>query len=348
MARRFFEHPLRRSGTAMTFGVLLPHFGPHASPQRLLEGARLIEELGFDAVWARDHLLWRPHAHEERTSIAFLEPVTVLAAMAAVTERIVVGTGIMLPVRNPIRVAQQFATLSFLSGGRVIAGFGAGHGAELIAGGIDPEQRHLAVTEMMSIVKRLWTEEHVTFQGEVFTIDDATLEPKPEAPIPILYGGPSQRAARIVAQHADGWLAGTVPLTTVDARLRYMQGLLEDRFDDLFLSATPRTMIDPDRDRARSWVDVERMAHDGQRYWVTPPSGSFSTIEDIRGALFVGDPSDIVKGVLEYHRRGFDHFTFDVRNQFDRFEETLQLIADEVLPRVRSAASNAGMEEAAS
>jgi alkanesulfonate monooxygenase SsuD/methylene tetrahydromethanopterin reductase-like flavin-dependent oxidoreductase (luciferase family) len=197
----------------------------------------------------------------------------------------------------------------------------------------------VAVREMIDIARRLWSEDRVTFDGEVFSVDDASLEPKPAAPLPILYGGPSRRAARMVVDHADGWLAGTVPLTTVDARLGLMRERLGDRFEDLILAATPRTMIDPDRERALAWVDVNRMAEDGKRYWVTPQSGEFATIEDIRGALFVGDPSDIVDGVLEYHRRGFDHFTFDVRNQFDRFEETLQLIADQVLPVVRDATS---------
>ena len=328
-------HPLRRSASGMTFGVLLPHFGEHASPEDFLDRVRLIERLGFDAVWARDHLLWRPHSHEEHSDITFLEPFTTLASVLAATERLVVGTGIMLPVRNPIRVAQQYATMSYLSGGRVIAGFGAGHGAELIAGGIDPAMSHQAVIEMMAIVARLWTEDHVTFDGEVFSVDDATLEPKPVIPLPILYGGPSRRAARLVAQKADGWLAGTVPLTTVDARLKYMNELLEGDIGRLVLCATPRTMIDPDRDLARSWANVDRMSKDGKRYWVKPPSGSFSTIEDIRGALFVGNEHDIVEGVLEYDRRGFDHFTFDVRNQFGRFEEILELIAAEVLPAVR-------------
>jgi alkanesulfonate monooxygenase SsuD/methylene tetrahydromethanopterin reductase-like flavin-dependent oxidoreductase (luciferase family) len=176
----------------------------------------------------------------------------------------------------------------------------------------------------------------VSFSGSVFSVDDATLEPKPVAPLPIVYGGPSRKAARLVAQHADGWLAGTLPLTTVDARLAYMRELLGGDIGSLFLCATPRSMIDPDRDTARSWADVERMSKDGKRYWVTPPSGSFSTIEDIRGALFVGNQEDIIEGVMEYDRRGFDHFTFDVRNQFDRFEETLELIARDVLPVLRA------------
>ncbi len=348
MTRPFAGHPLRRTDSGMTFGVLLPHFGEHASAERLLDGVRRIESLGFDAVWARDHLLWRPHSHEEHSNITFLEQFTTLSAVLAVTERLVVGTGIMLPVQNPIRVAQQYATMSYLSSGRVIAGFGAGHGAELVAGGIDPAQSHQAVIEMMAIVRGLWTEDHLTFSGDVFSVDDATLEPKPVIPLPILYGGPSRRAARLVAQHADGWLAGTVPLTTVDVRLKYMDELLEGDLTKLFLCAIPRTMIDQNRERARSWADVERMSRDGKRYWVTPPSGSFSTMEDIRGALFAGDPDDIVQGVLEYDRRGFDHFTFDVRNQFDRFEETLELIAAEVLPLVRSATASEGSHEAVS
>ncbi len=328
------SHPLRRPVTGMTFGVLLPHFGPHASRRRLIEGIKLIEDLGFDAVWARDHLLWHPHSHEEHTDMTFLEPFTTLIGLGTLVERLVIGTGVMIPVRHPIRVAQQYLTLSYLTGGRVIAGFGAGHGGELRAAGIDPARKHQAVLEMIDIVRRLWTEDEVTMEGEIFRVHHASLEPKLEYPLPILYGGPSQRAARIAATHADGWLAGTVPLTTVDARLSYMRRLLGG-IDHLFLSVTPRTILDEDRERARSRVNVERMSRDGKRNWVIPPGGAFRTLEDIRGVVVVGDPGDVAAGILEYYNRGFDHFTFDVRNQFDRFEETLETISRSVLPMVR-------------
>ncbi|MCY4369087.1 MAG: LLM class flavin-dependent oxidoreductase [bacterium] len=328
------RHPLRRPRTGMTFGVLLPHFGPHASRTRLIEGIKLIEDLGFDAVWARDHLLWHPHSHEEHTDMTFLEPFTTLIGLGTLVERLVIGTGVMIPVRHPIRVAQQYMTLSYLTGGRVIAGFGAGHGGELRAAGIDPDRKHQAVLEMIEIVRRLWAGNGVTFEGEIFRIHHASLEPKLQHPLPILYGGPSRRAARIAACHADGWLAGTVPLTTVDARLSYMRELLGS-IDHLFLSVTPRTILDEDRERARTSVDVERMSRDGKRNWVTPPGGAFRTLEDIRGVVVVGDAHDVAAGVIEYYKRGFDHFTFDVRNQFDRFEETLEAISGSVLPIVR-------------
>ncbi len=345
MSRNLDGHPLRRPRTGMTFGVLLPHFGPHASRTRLIEGIKLIEDLGFDAVWARDHLLWHPHSHEEHTDMTFLEPFTTLVGLGTLVERLVIGTGVMIPVRHPIRVAQQYLTLSYLTGGRVIAGFGAGHGGELRAAGIDPDRKHQAVLEMIEIVRRLWVENGVTFDGEIFRVHHASLEPKLEHPLPILYGGPSRRAARIAARHADGWLAGTVPLTTVDARLSYMRELLGS-IDRLFLSATPRTILDEDRDRARSRVSVERMSRDGKRNWVTPPGSAFRTLEDIRGVVVVGDARDVADGVLEYYKRGFDHFTFDVRNQFDRFEETLEEISGSVLPIVREEIARSGVLQA--
>lgn len=329
----------------MTFGVLLPHFGPHASRTRLIDGIKLIERLGFDAVWARDHLLWHPHNHEDHSDMTFLEPFTTLVGLGTLVDRLVIGTGVMIPVRHPIRVAQQYMTLSYLTGGRVIAGFGAGHGGELRAAGIDPRRKHQAVLEMIAIVRRLWAENGVSFEGEIFRVHNASLEPKFQAPLPILYGGPSRRAARIAACHADGWLAGTVPLTTVDARLAYMRELIGS-IDRLFLSVTPRTILDEDRERGRSRVDVERMSRDGKRNWVTPPGGGFRTIEDIRGVVIVGDAHDVAAGVLEYYNRGFDHFTFDVRNQFDRFEETLEAISRSVLPIVRAEIARSNLRQA--
>ena len=88
------------------------------------------------------------------------------------------------------------------------------------------------------------------------------------------------------------------------------------------------------------------MSRDGKRNWVTPPAGDFRTLEDIWGVVVVGDASDVADGVLEYYNRGFDHFTFDVRNQFDRFEETLEEISGSVLPIVREEIARSGVPQA--
>ncbi len=331
--------PLQRTDAGMTFGVLLPHFGQHASQARLRNAARLIEDLGFDAAWARDHLLWHPHAHESAVDSTFIEQFTTLATIGALTDRIYVGTAVMIPIRTPAQVALQLSSLSFLTGGRVIAGIGAGHvQSELKAANLDPTRRKRAVIEMIDIVRRLWCEDDVHYDGEVYTLADASLRPRPVAPIPIVYGGPSNAAVRLAAEHADGWLAGTVPFHTVDARLATFGQLSGRR---RWLGAVPRTIIGTDRRAVREGLDIEAMSHDGKRNWETPASGSFSTLDDIYGAVIAGEPMDIVEGILQYAERGFDHFSFDLRNHFDRFEDVLELVADKVLPEARRATARA-------
>src|SRR3990170_8453571 len=225
-------NPLARGGRGVTFGGLMPHFGAHAGPARVLEGAGHVERLGFDAAWCRDHLLWHPHGHEAGGDVTFLEPLVTLSAIGALTKRIVVGTSVLIPVRSPLRLAQEYATLAHLTGGRVILGIGAGHEVdELVAAGVDPARRRQTVTETVEIVRRLWADDHVTYAGEIFSIDDVTIRPKPPASIPILFGGPSRYAVRLAGQHCDGWIAGIIPLDTLDARLAELRDH-SDRFEE--------------------------------------------------------------------------------------------------------------------
>jgi len=329
--------PLARTDRGMSFGVLMPHFGGHASPARVLDGARVIERLGFDAAWCRDHLLWHPHGHEESADVTFLEPLVTLAAVGAVTSRIVVGTSVLIPVRSPLRLAQEFATLAHLTGGRVHLGIGAGHEiAELVASGVDPARRRETVIETVELVRRLWAEDHVSFDGQIFHFEDATIRPRPPAQIPILFGGPSRSAVRIAATHCDGWIAGIVPLTTLDGRLALLREQQAASGRRLILNAVPRMRIARDRDSVRGGLNVARMFHEMIRNW-EPRPGGYETLDDVRGAFFAGEPADIVEAVLEYDRRGFDHFVFDLRDQFARFEESLELIAERVIPEVRAA-----------
>jgi probable F420-dependent oxidoreductase len=333
-------HPLaRREDGTMSFGVLIPHFGQHASPERIIRGSQLVERLGFDAVWVRDHLLWTPHAHES-PNVTFVEPLTALAAIASVTERIYLGTAVLIPLRWPLKLAQDLAALSYLSGGRVIAGLGTGHKhAELAATGFDADYRREILAETVGIIRRIWGEDIVSHDGPRFPFQDVRIEPKPVAPIPLWYGGTTRASVRTAVGSYEGWMPGGTPIDTLDDRLRYMQELVAAAGTRRpTISMIPRLKISTDREEARRGLDVKALSSgsEGSKWWLPPRSGSFETIEDLKGILVVGEPDEVADQILELAERPIDHFVFDLRGQFERYEESLELIAERVLPRLRA------------
>ncbi len=318
----------------MKFGVLLPHFGKEASPSRLIDGSRMCEELGFESVWVRDHLLWHPHGME-KAGLKFVEPFITLAAIAAVTKKIILGTAVLIPVRWPLKLSQDLASLSYMAGGRVIAGIGLGSTpAELTAAGLNGDQRVDIVRETVEICRHIWKENNASYKGKVFSFEDATIEPKPAAPIPFYYGGSTRASIRRVAEYCDGWIAGRVPMTTFDDRLKYLRSLT-DR--DIALANIPIVCIEKDRAKALAKINVEELAgsSEGSKHWVKPPSGHFTTIEDLDGLLIAGNPDDCAKEIEKFRQRGIEHLVLDLRLQYDRYEEILQLISEELLPRYR-------------
>src|SRR5262245_35826149 len=119
----------------LKFGLVLPHFGQHASTKKCLEGSIQAEAYGFDSVWVRDHLVFTPYAMEG-TDNTHIEGLLILSAVAAVTRKLTLGTAMTICHRNPIHLAQCFAALSRITNGRVIMGMGlGGFPHEFAAGG---------------------------------------------------------------------------------------------------------------------------------------------------------------------------------------------------------------------
>lgn len=318
----------------MKFGVLLPHFGKEASASRLIDGSRMCEELGFESVWVRDHLLWHPHGME-KAGLKFVEPLITLAAIAAVTKKMILGTAVLIPVRWPLKLSQDLASLSYMAGGRVIAGIGLGSTpAELTAAGLKGEERVEILRETVEICRLIWKENNASYKGKIFSFDDATIEPKPVEPIPFYYGGSTRASIRRVAEYCDGWIAGRVPMATFDDRLKYLRSLTER---NIALANIPIVCIEKDRAKAFARVNVEELAgsSEGSKHWVKPPSGRFSTIEDLEGLLIAGNPDDCAKEIEKFRQRGIEHLVLDLRLQYDRYEEILRLISEELLPRYR-------------
>lgn len=328
--------PLDRTENGMTYGVLVPHFGADASPRRIIEGAVLAEDIGLDAVWVRDHLLWTPHGMEG-SDPTFVEPLTALAGIASRTERIYLGTAVLIPLRWPLKLAQDLASLSYLAGGRVIAGLGLGSGEkELAAVGFKRSQRKKIFVETGEICRRVWYQDRTSFEGEIFQYEDVGIYPKPADPIPIWYGGTTTVSVRNAVDYCDAWMPGRIPLATLDARLQTLDEYSAEKGIKVTKSIIPLVKVDKDRERARADVHVDALAgsSEASATWIQP-EGGFQGIDDLRGIIAVGNPDEVIEQIMEVASRGIDHFVFDLRMQHDRFEETLELIGEEVLPALK-------------
>jgi len=189
---------------SLRFGVTLPQIKRSWAEAR--EAARTFDALGFHSVWVCDHVLGVP-----APQLPILEAWTELAAVAALTERVELGTLVTPPFfRNPAVLAKQIATLDQISGGRAFPGFGAGwFAAEFESYGLpfpSTRERLRALDEALEILRGLWSQERTSFEGRHFRVKDALSEPKPLRPPRILVGGGGERVLMgIAAKHADVW-----------------------------------------------------------------------------------------------------------------------------------------------
>ena len=189
--------------TGMKFGLRLPSFAvAHGGPSLADMGVYLrhAEDLGFETAMLIDHLLVAPPAYR----VAWLEPVALLSALAGVTRTMRLGTMVLvLPFRDPVAFAKEWATLDVLSGGRSVLGVGVGwNEAEFAALRIPYRERGRRTTEMLEAITALWAGDHVTYDGRHYQFHDLSVFPKPvQRPHPPIWiGGGTQPSARIYGQ----------------------------------------------------------------------------------------------------------------------------------------------------
>ena len=211
----------------MQIGVVFPQIEIGADPVVIRDYAQAVEQLGFDHLIAFDHILgantanrpdWRgAYDHGDM----FHEPFVLFGYLAAVTERIGLVTGIIiLPQRQTALVAKQAAAVDVLSGGRLRLGIGIGwNEVEYQALGESFTNRGRRCEEQIAVLRELWTNPTVSFEGEWHRIDDAGLNPLPvQRPIPIWLGGEAEPVLSRVGRLGDGWL----PRLALDDKAREM------------------------------------------------------------------------------------------------------------------------------
>ncbi|TDC47230.1 LLM class flavin-dependent oxidoreductase [Jiangella ureilytica] len=325
----------------MKYGLLLPHFGEQADRDKLLRGSQRAEELGFDSVWVRDHLVFEPHGEMEKPNRTFYDALTTLTAIGAVTERIQLGTGSLIPFRHPLVTALMAGTMSHLLGeDRLILGFGAGtfdHEFEAIGWG-DRDRVEL-VRSNAEILKRVFTENEVTYKDDNFSFEDVSIEPKPlGGRIPFWYCGATPRSARLAVEFCDGWMPGRIAMATLKKRVEVIDELSAAAGRKRpTIAVIPPTSIERTREEALQHVNIPGLlAWANKSKWaVKPPSGQFETVEDLEGQLIAGDVDGAVEECRKFEAAGVEHLVFDFRFKFDKWFDQIELLGTEVLPKLK-------------
>jgi probable F420-dependent oxidoreductase len=192
----------------MKFGIHLPQSGPAASANAVRRVAEHAESLGFADVWVSDHLALPRNAPYPPSSY-ILDPLVTLTWAAAATERIGLGTSVLvLPLRPPVLLAKGLASLDLMSGGRLTVGAAAGWlEAEFDALGVPFRERGLRTDETLELLRRCWTEDPIDAEGPTTgaKLVEMRLKPQPERAIPIWVGGLSDAALERAIRSGDGW-----------------------------------------------------------------------------------------------------------------------------------------------
>ena len=316
-------------------------------PQELLELAVLAEEHGFDSVMVSDHFHpWRHHDGHAPHALTWLGAVTQR------TSRVLLGTSVLTPTfrYNPAVVAQSVATLGCLAPGRIILGVGSGESMnELPVLDIEwPEisERTARLKEAVELIKRLWTEERVTFDGQFYKTKIATIYDRPDVPPKIYLAAAGPAVARMAGRIGDGFIC-----TSGKGMELYRDTLLPAVLEGEAKAGRPegtvermlevKVSFDPDRDRAMA----------DTRIWAAlalPPDAKMGVDDPLemeqraaavadqahRRWLVASDPEEHLEQLRPYLELGFTHLVF--HGPGDDQRGFIEHYAREILPRLRA------------
>lgn len=270
------QHPIH-------FGATLPQI--KRTWEEVRAAATAFDDYGFDSVWACDHIYGVP-----MPTLPIFEAWSQLAAVAAITERVGLGTLVTPPFfRNPAVLAKQVATIDHISNGRTIMGLGAGW--------FQPEfeqtgcafpplgQRMKALEETAMILKGLWTEERFSLEGEHFRVTDAISEPKPVRRPPILIGGTGEKVLMgIVARHADIWNNMAVTQGQLGQKVEALKRRCDDEkrdFGTLEVSQQCVVVIAETDDEAKTALEKAQKVYGGHMGAALAEHGIWGTPERV-------------------------------------------------------------------
>lgn len=313
-------------------GVLLPHFSRECTWERLIGMSGRIEELGFGSVWARDNLSYRPHGFEF-PGFRFVDPFVTLSAIAGRTSTLKLGTCVVAPIRHPLVTAQLVGSLAFVSKDRFEFGIGAGGMRKAMdVVNIDFGQRAERCRETVEVLRALSEGELTTYDGRFASFTDVVIDPVPPKGLKIWYGGGSDASMRRALQYADGILPARVPFRRWSVIHDHLTSEAAKLQKTMSFATEPLVSVAATREQAEKAIEgaLPTLKQELAELWKMP----FDTAEDLRGSVLLGTPDDVLAGIAEFAARGAERVILDCRLLMDRFEDVIELIGSEVLPKL--------------
>jgi probable F420-dependent oxidoreductase len=298
----------------MKVGIRLPQTGEHAKPENVIRLAKLADKSGFDSLWVLERLLWpiSPQTQYPSTPTGnfpqdwqnVLEPLELLSFVAAITEKIYLGTSVIdMLFHNPVILAKRFATLDVISGGRALAGLGLGWSKdEFLASNIPFEQRGRRADEFVRLLKSIWSDEITEFNGQFYTVPPSKIGPKPvqEPHLPIYLGGSSPNTFSRMAKYADGWI-----------------GVVRNDLDQL------QTTLDLLR---REVVNANRNLDDFEIVVIIYPDVSENVTQENRRLAFTGTIGEVRNDIDRLKKMGVGHIILNYNRS--QIEDDMDAIID--------------------
>ena len=278
--------------------------------QGVIDLATRCEDLGFDSVWASEHVFNVSYVYDRIGDKPYYEPLTVLTYVAAKTSTIGLGTSVLvLPYHNPIRLAKVAATLDVLSGGRMMLGVGVGViEEELEAMGSPFAERGAITDETIAIMKELWTNEDPSYLGKYHSFSGMKFTPKPvqKPHIPIIIGGTSKAAIRRAARSGAAWHPTALSPEVLAQGMEYLK----------------EQVVTAGRDPSEVEVSVSAAigsTHNHNRYSLGE------------------DPEEVLERAQKYQEMGVGRLVVspNTRDQ-SQLRPIMEMIAEVVIPAVRS------------
>ena len=298
----------------MKLGICLPHYGRPIEPSRLAHLATRAEEVGLDSLWVTDHVVV-PRDVSLIYRDDMLDPLAVLPWLAGVTERIALGTSvIVLPYRSPLPVAKLLASVDVLSAGRLIVGVAVGWlEGEFAALGVPFRERGRRTDEAIEILRAAWTEEFPELETARHRLAGVKVSPMPlqKPRPPILVGGASDAALRRVARLGDGWHAsGMAP-----SAFRAGALAVSNHWKDAGREGAPELTL-----RVPLLLDgIHRPAVD---------SALLGTRHVVRGSI-----AAVAKELRQYQTAGCGHVALELSySTYPAILDTIDILAEEIRP----------------